>query len=140
MAFDAADDAVLTLPQLAEVPAADWPNLQFGKHASVQRLELAANVPGFWLAVQRGDVPPPIATAEQVSSWIVWRRELTIFYRPLEPDEAWALDAAFAGQSFAALCDGLDQWHLPADVPRRAVEMLKRWIDEGLLISSSVPL
>lgn len=138
LAFDAADDAVLTLPQLAEVPADDWPNLRFSKHPSVQRLELATDVPSFWLAVQRGDTPPPIAKAEQVSSWIVWRRELSVFYRSLEKDETWALDAAFAGRTFAELCDGLDQWHPPAEVPLRAVEMLKRWIGEGLLVANGM--
>ena len=140
LAFDAADDAVLTLEQLAEVPADDWPNLRFGKHPSLHRIELATNVPDFWLAVQRRDAPPPIVTAEQVSPWIVWRRELALFYRPLERDEAWALDATFEGCSFAELCDGMDQWHPPAEVPLRAVEMLKQWIGEGLLVSNVMTL
>ena len=134
LAFDAADDATFSFEQLSQVPADDWPALQFGKHASLQCFELTTNVPAYWLAVQRSHEPPQISTTEQASSWIVWRRELTVFYRSLEEDETWAIDAAFRGQTFAELCVGLEQWHSPADVPLRAAQLLKRWVEEGLIL------
>ncbi len=133
MAFDAADDAVLSVEKLAQVPADDWPQLRFAQHASVQRLGLASNVPAYWLAVQRGDELPSITTNERAIPWIVWRHELTVFYRALQEDETWAIDAALAGQSFAELCEGLGQWHSPAEVPLRAVQLLRRWVEEGLV-------
>ena len=134
LAFDAADDATFSFEQLTQVPADDWPALQFSQHASLQRFDLTTNVPAYWQAVQRGGAPPQITTGEPASPWIVWRRGLSVFYRSLEEDEAWAIDAAFRGQTFAELCVGLAQWHSAADVPLRAVQLLKRWVEEGLIL------
>jgi len=133
LAFDAADAVPLPIAQLAALPAVNWPALRFVPNPSLQRVYLMASVPAYHLAVERGETPPAIEHAVAPLAWIIWRRGLGIWYRTLEKDEAWGLDAACAGRTFAELCGGLAGWHEPDDVPLRAVALLTRWIEEGLL-------
>ncbi|MDO8704312.1 MAG: DNA-binding domain-containing protein [Sulfuricaulis sp.] len=78
------------------------------------------------------DVPAP-ETSEYPQSWIVWRQNLKTYFRSLSVDEAWALDAASKGESFAALCEGLCEWIDPQNVALHAAGLLKLWITDGLV-------
>ena len=135
-AFDAADDAVLELAHLAGLPATVWPGLRFSLEASVQRLDLQWNVPACWTALKQDEaVPalPPAASASTPQPWIVWRRDLTTWFRSLEGDEVWMFDAVAAGATFAEACDTLSEHCESGDVATRATGLLARWIGEGLL-------
>lgn len=133
LAFDSADDPVLAVAELAGLPAAAWATLGFRLHGSLQRAELAWNVPAFWRAVTREEDPPIPVQSPESAAWIVWRRELTTYFRSLGTDEAAALDSIAAGGNFAGMCELLCDWHQPEEVPALAMMLLKRWIDEGLI-------
>ena len=133
LAFDAADDPVLELAALAAVPPDAWAGLRFGFHASLQRLELAWNVPQAWTAMDDGQVPPALAASAGKIPWLLWRSTLTTRWRSLGEDEAWALDAARGGRNFAELCEGLCRWHAPETVALQAASYLKLWMSDGLL-------
>lgn len=132
LAFDSADDPVLDIAELASLPGEAWSTLGFRLHSSLQLMELAWNVPAFWQAVTREENPP---TPEQspVAAWIVWRRELTTYFRSLEPDEAAALQAIHRDGNFADMCEVLCASHEPEAVPGVAMTLLKRWLEEGLI-------
>ena len=133
LAFDSADDPVLDIADLVNLPGEAWSTLGFRFHSSLQRVELAWNVPAFWHAVTREkDLPAP-AQSPDAAIWIVWRRELTTYFRSLEIDEAAALNTIVAQGNFADLCEKLCDWHEPDAVPVYAMMLLRRWIDEGLL-------
>jgi hypothetical protein len=55
-------------------------------------------------------------------------------FRSLGADEAWALDHAREGASFAALCEGLCDWHAETEVAGRAAAMLKQWVGDGMVV------
>ena len=136
LAFDSADDPVLDIAELASLPGEAWSTLGFGLHRSLQRVELAWNVPVFWSAVTREEDPPTLEQSPEPSPWIVWRRELTTYFRSLDADEAATLDLIARDGSFADMCDVLCDWHEPDAVPAIAMTLLKRWIAEGLISSS----
>ena len=83
------------------------------------------------------DVTAPIA-AEHPQSWLIWRRDLKTFFRSLSVDEAWALDAARSGDSFAGICEGLCEWIDAPNVAMHAAGLLKRWITESLIDKSTL--
>lgn len=133
LVFDAADDPVAEMQTLASVPPETWAGLRFGFHASVRRLELAWNVPQAWAAMDAGDAPPELVSADSPVSWLLWRAELTTRWRSLGKDEAWALDAALEGGNFAGLCEGLCRWHEASGVALKAASFLKLWFSDGLV-------
>ena len=138
-AFDAADSPVLGLDDLRGIAPEAWAGLGFRLHPSLRRLDLSWNVPQLWSAVDRGSGPIPHEQNPYPVGWAVWRRELQTFYRSLEVDEAWALDAAARGESFGAICAGLTEWVDELNAPQRAAGMVSRWVEEGLIAAVVAP-
>lgn len=126
-AFDEADAAPVGLAAMAAVPPEAWPGLRLRFLPSLRRLDLA------WSVVQTWKDGAPPERLDAARAWAFWRPELVTEYRSLEPDEAWALDAAAAGAPFAGLCEGLLQWHAPEQAPARAAGLLRAWLDQGML-------
>ena len=133
LVFDAADDPMVDMQALASIPPETWAGLRFRFHASLRRLELAWNVPQAWMAMDAGDTPPELVTADSPASWLLWRADLTTRWRSLGEDEAWALDAARDGETFAGLCEGLCRWHAAEAVALQAASYLKLWLNDGLI-------
>jgi hypothetical protein len=137
-AFDAADASTAGEADMARFAPEQWGALLFRFHPSVRRLDLHHDAFRFRregddataAALDRSEVPQP---------WVIWRMGLDVHYRGLTADEAWALDSAQGGDSFAALCGGLTQWHDEQDAAMRAVSFLKRWLMDQLIVSVYLP-
>jgi hypothetical protein len=126
-AFDAADAAPIGLDAMAAVAPDAWPGLRFRFLPSLRRLDLAWSVARTW----KEDAPPE--RLEASVAWAFWRPELVTEYRSLDPDEAWAVDAASGDATFAELCEGLLRWHSPEQAPARAAGLLRAWLDQRML-------
>jgi hypothetical protein len=85
-AFDAASVALLTLAELAEVPAPAWANLHFTLHPSVQLLALHWAVGPVWHALKSGqtDMNPPAALDHHM---LVWRTGMNTQWKSLPSTE-----------------------------------------------------
>ena len=81
--FDAADAAPLGHEALARVSPQQWAQLRFTWHPSVQRLALAWNVPQLWQALSDDAERPPVALAATPVQWLLWRQQLTTYFRSL---------------------------------------------------------
>ena len=161
--FDAENGAVMGIEDMARIPVQDWPMMRLQLHPAVRRLNLRWNVPIIWKAVNQtldteksadscrgetsatpsaekehhgktavADVPAPQA-GEYPQSWLIWRQDLKTYFRSLSVDEAWALDAACTGESFATICEGLCEWIDAQNVAMHAAGLLKSWISDGLI-------
>ena len=133
LAFDSPDDPVLGIAALVGLAPEVWSTGTFKLHRSLHRVELAWNVPAFWRAVTREEDPPTPEQSPETASWIVWRRDLTTYFRSLEGAESAALDLIGSGGNFAGMCELLCDWYEPEEVPALAMTTLKRWLDEGLI-------
>lgn len=133
LAFDACDASPVSVDDVGRVPPAGWPTMRVKLVPSVQQLSLRSNAPQVWRAVSEGGKPPRAATRNRPLRWLVWRKVHAPFYRPLAPDEAWALGAAARGRSFGALCEGLRRFTGNAGAAPRAAQLLKGWVHEGLV-------
>jgi len=132
-AFDAANSAVASIHDMAAIPPDAWPGLKFVPHASLQRLDLRWNVPTVWKEINAEQEPPALEENDYPIAWLVWRQELLTYFRSLNVDEAWALDAMLQGETFAAMCEGLTEWIDAQNVAVHAAGLLKQWLTDGLI-------
>jgi hypothetical protein len=133
LAFDAADDPLLDEAALAALPPAAWPGMRLRWHASVQRHDFRWNVPELWSAIDQQRAPEPPTAYSQLRPWLIWRRALQNYFRPLDDTEAWALDCLRAGADFATACTGLCERVEPSQVSTLAAGYLKGWVRAGLV-------
>ena len=142
LAFDSPDIEALAFETVAAAPGEAWPGLKFRMHPGVQRIDLEWNVAEFWKAVDSQQTPDPIAqkSAQKSSAqaWVVWRKKLRTYFRSLDADEAWAMDALISGQNFAEICAGLCQWVAEDQVALHAASFLRNWIIDDMVVDMIV--
>ena len=71
--------------------------------------------------------------AEYPQRWLLWRQQLKTHWRSLDVHEAWALEQAAAGESFADICEGLLEWVDAEQVALVAAGFLRQWISDQLV-------
>jgi hypothetical protein len=132
-AFDAADSAVAGINDMATISPDAWPGLRFIPHPSLRRLDLRWNVATVWKEIDAAQEPPALEESDYPIAWLVWRQGLLTYFRSLSVDEAWALDALYRGETFAAICEGLTEWIDAQNVALHASGLLKQWLLDGLI-------
>ena len=133
LAFDAPDAPVVRFDELARLPQQAWPVLGFVLHPSAHFLELRTNAPSLRNATDAGDPLPDAVLADDAKTWLIWRKELTAYFRSLGESERWALAAVREGANFTALCEGLCRWFSPDEAAPRAATLLRQWVDDELI-------
>ncbi len=132
-AFDAPDDPVATIRDMAKIAPPDWPDMAVAIHPSVQRLDMRWNTAGMWTSLT-AEQPTSVTATEGVAvPWLVWREQLTTRFRSLELDECAAFDCLCDGGSFGEVCGRLTAFIAAEAVPLRAASLLKAWIGHGLI-------
>ena len=136
-AFDAADATPLTHAALAGFSPQQWAQLRFSWHPSVARLGLGWNVPQLWQALTADTGRPAASVNREPVQWLLWRQELTTYFRSLSATEAQALDAARDGWPFGELsrCCVMSWARRRRRCRRR--HLLRGWIDAGLIIGAA---
>ena len=135
--FDAADAAPLGAQELGRIPPPQWAQLRLRWHPSVQRLALWWNVPRLWQALSGDGERPELVLAAAPVQWLLWRENLTSYFRSLPQDEASMLDAARSGWPFGELCALLCEELGESDAPAQAAALLRGWIGSGLIVGTA---
>jgi hypothetical protein len=135
-AFDAADVVPVGHESLARFPPEQWAQLRFTFHPSLQRLGLLWNVPQLWQAVSDGTERPEVSLHANPVQWLVWRQELSTYFRSLPQTEAAALDAARSGWPFGELCELLCEEVGEEAAPVEAATLLRGWVTSGLIVAA----
>ena len=65
--------------------------------------------------------------------WLLWRHELTTYFRSLTDTESAVLDAARDGWPFGELCELLCAELGEAEAPAHAAALLRDWVGSGLI-------
>jgi len=131
--FDAADAPALAPEGLAALAPELWPELRFELHPTVRRLNLTWNAPAIWKAIDEQHDPPGPQANKHLTAWLLWRHDLKIYFRSLEVDEAWAIDALRRNTTFADLCAGLCEWVDESHAALHAARFVQRWLTDGIL-------
>ncbi|QMT59506.1 DUF2063 domain-containing protein [Legionella sp. PC997] len=133
-AFDAADEEIVRVEDMAVIPPEAWANLQFKLHPSLQKTNYSWNIIPLWQSLVHDRDLPELQHSSECTAWVIWRApEYKIQFYSLSQEETWALDGLSKGLSFGALCEGLCQWIPPEEVGMKAASYLKGWIQKGML-------
>jgi hypothetical protein len=130
LAFDATDEAVVDVAEVATVAPQDWPRLGLRLHASLHRRTLDWNVHALRRAVDHDEAMPALEALEAPQPLVVWRKASSVRYRRLEQDESAALDVIAQGSTFTQLCERLCDWHAIDTVAQRAAGLFRLWIED----------
>lgn len=131
VAFDGPDAAPVGLAAATTIAAEDWPAMRVVFCSNVQRVAVRADAVQAW-RLATGDASESSTAGHEVAvEWLVWRRDLVTTFRSLSCDEAWGFDAARAGATFGALCDGLADRAGADDAAAVAASLLKQWLTDG---------
>jgi hypothetical protein len=131
--FDAADDHIVTLQEIAQIPPDEWGHLVFTIHSSVHRMNLNWNVVAVWQAVIANESPPAFVENARTVPWILWRQNNLNRFSSLPDEEVLYLDALIAGASFAEILH-LASEQMPVELAAPHVaSLLKGWLDVGLI-------
>lgn len=136
-AFDAPDDAALSMDALAAVEPEHWSALRFRFARSTQRATCRTNAPELYERAA-DDQPEALSGRSQpAQQWLIWRHDLAARYRRMTSSEALAFDVLAGGETFGAMCAQLLEHDSGADAPRLAAACLKRWLADGLIVTFS---
>jgi hypothetical protein len=135
--FDAPDAPLLERAALAALRPEDWPGLRFALVPAQRLLELA------WPVQQLRDAwsaERPLPAIEAGPTCVLVHRSAdAVVQRALSAAEARALRLLGEGCDFAALCAGVAEEVGDAEGAQRVLEMLERWLADGILAAQPVP-
>ncbi len=133
--FDAPDTDIFTLEQLVNIPENAWEIATFEFIPAMTRLVYDYNIPQIWLSVHndKNDNTPAPIQLDTPMAWVMWRKNLNPNWYSMPADEDWFFIQARRGVNFPELCEGLGKWIDEDEIPQRAAEIVRRWIDEKML-------
>lgn len=137
-AFDAADQPVATLADLAAVPAEAWGAVMLEAQPCVAVLAMQHNTLSLWHALDRDEDVPEAQALPAPMGVLVWRQDERPHFRSVTPQEDVALTAMLLGRPFGDICALLAERLPEADVAMLASSLLRRWIDDGILLPFKV--
>jgi hypothetical protein len=132
--FDGPDATPATIAALREVSPERFGLIRFRLIPSHRLLTNRFAVSEIWRSDDPGGAPP----RAEPETLIVWRRDVTVFHRPADADEARWLPALAGdgGLVFTELCASLAGRHGLVGAARRAFELSALWTAEELLLVS----
>jgi len=132
-AFDAADETVLAITDLAAIPPDDWGALRFSVQPSARRLDMTTNATAIWAAAKENEPLPEAEALAEPELLIVWRQGATPMYRDMPAEEAMLWDEAARGATFGQLCTLSATYDDPDNAAGRCAGYLVAWINAGML-------
>lgn len=130
--FDGPDAAPLVHDEVAAL-GDQLPALVLSWVPSSVIVPLAWTVDDLWSAIEDG--APPGEPSEVARTVLVWRRDVAVLHRTLDPDEARLAAPIARGAVFADLCETLGELHGDA-ASARVVELLVRWLSAAAVTGS----
>jgi hypothetical protein len=129
--FIAPDSPVLDADEMRKLAPEAWPTLVLRTHPASRMLECEWRV---------GDVRRAIDNAtpwrnphRERTVLLVWRNQMDVYFRELEPAESAALRVASEGAAFCVICETLARAHFGEDPAEAINRLLGRWLADGVL-------
>lgn len=119
-AFDGPDAQPLTRAEVGALAPEEFATLTLRLVPTAAVVNIATNADDVWDAIEHARAAPAASAISR--RVIVWRRDLDVIHRTLDPDEYSLED----GITFGEVCEQIGD-------AERALELLLRWLDAGLL-------
>lgn len=135
--YDDAEAKPLRVSDLVSLAADLFASLPLPLVPASRLLALSSRADLVWRAIEAG-LPEPAYVGTESTVTLVWRKDVTVFHRQVEGEEAELISRLVAGAPFGALCEFLGET-LPVDAAaQRAFEWLARWIGDELIAAAPV--
>lgn len=134
-AFTAANAAPLRTESVQALEPGAWPDLWVRAVPSLR--VLLPTTPSDEIRRRLLDGKPAAPDEGHCAPIRVWRRDLRVFQRRIEPLEERALRLLVAGVTFADLCDWIDEQDGERYASEIAVGLLTRWLGDELLAAEA---
>ena len=136
--YDLADEATMTLDAPRAFPPERFGELPLRLIRAHRLIEVDRRTDVLWdgLAPEVPGLPPTIGTPPEPApgvSLLVWRQQIAVYHRAVDPEERAALALVSAGTKFGVICDQLLAAHREEAAAARAFAWLSTWISDGLL-------
>ena len=131
--FDGADAPALTLDTLRTLSPDAFAALAVRLSPTHAVLDSAFALSTIWSTTQPS---PPIEPEARREALLVWRQDFAVRHRVVDGAEEEAmLSVATGGATIAELCETMiaERPRRVDDEPRRAFQILSRWVDDGLV-------
>lgn len=129
---DGRDAPQLTFEDMAKLSPESWGELKLVTHPSLIMLPFHYPIPTLWQALIQQKDKPELVRQEQPTQWILWRFNRQSYFRPMNAEQVWMMQAIQRGQTFSQVCEGLCEWLDEEKVIPFAAETLRQWITEGI--------
>lgn len=130
--FLGADAVAVSFDELRAVPPSAWASLQFRGHPASRVLDCEWRVDQVLCSVEKAlPIRPPLRQRESIA---VWRKDDAVRYRVLSDLERLALGLIRSGTQFESVCQSVPSRRGDRKVPTAIIEMLARWVADGLLV------
>ena len=136
--YDLADEPAMTLDAPRAFPPERFGELPLRLIRAHRFVDGDGRTESLWdgLAPGSTDPPPTLGAPHQAApavSLLVWRQQIAVYHRAVEPEERAALALVSAGSKFGVICDQLLVAHREEEAAARAFAWLSTWISDGLL-------
>jgi hypothetical protein len=132
--FDGPDAEPLTLDELRARAPEEFVTLPLPLVPSQLFLDVEHAVDDVWRAAEdERPIEPPAAGARTL---LVWRQDVTVYHRALEPLERAALLRARDGAPFGVVCDLVAESLSVDEAGPAAFQLLARWVGDGIIARS----
>jgi hypothetical protein len=136
--IDAPNAPLLTTQTVASIVPEQWPHARFTLQPSAELLFAYWNILPIWQALIKDETPPEPQASTLPVACMVWRKELQPYYCPLTQEEARVFETIQKGFTFAEICQELLQSMPEEEVAAYVVNLLLRWLNDGLLSTVNV--
>jgi len=135
--FDGPDAQALTLDAVRALPPEALPDLALRAIPCHATLRTEYAIAPLWRALEGSttedgnsfEAPP-----KSPETILIWRQQLTVFHRVVDPDEVVCLPLLRDGATFAAVCEQVLEGAAAEIAAQRTFELLARWLGDGLLL------
>lgn len=131
--FDAPDSPLVSAAAMEAMEPRHWEEARFHATPSVQLLSFEWNADEIRRRARAGE---PIEVPSRAPTWVrVWRRESSVYHRPVDGLELVCLRRFLAGDALAAVCELAAERAGEERAAALVVSLLRRWLDDGLFAS-----
>lgn len=130
--LDAKDAPQLTFEEMALISPESWGELKFTTHPSLQILSLFYPIPPLWQHLIHAKEKPEINRQQKPTHWLVWRFNRQGYFRSMDENQLWMMNAIQAGNTFSEVCTGLCESLGEDAVVPFVAQTLRSWIEEGI--------
>jgi len=132
--FEAEDVQPVPMTMIQGLLPEQWPGMRFQFHPSLRLYTVSYNTLAIYQAFIREETLPKWQRFPENRIIRVWKKGFIPHYYETTSIEALSLQKAMANKTFEQICEILTETMSETDATQYSLELLMRWLQDGLII------